>query len=193
MYLLIVKNLLFFIWSFEYYILKDKTKITKLYVIENINLEYGYHIYNKDIKEYDPYDIFEGLVSVKDFPKDTKNYWNENAYRINESVVLLSNVIGHVFESNLLVYIDNKNNKNLKNIIKMHLKYFIRCSKFSLQENKVALFKPEIAQKYFTELNHIIKELSDEWEFSYMNEKEILEKRHVLLELINHSKQICVE
>jgi hypothetical protein len=189
MYLLIVKNILFFIWSFEYYILKDNTKITKLYVIKDINLEYGYHIYDKDINEYDPCESFQWLVSLKDFQKSmySINNWNENAYIVNESIHVLSRI--DVSNYNLLVYIDNQNNKQLKNIIQYHQKY---VSKFSLQENNVALFKPEIAQKYFTELNLIIKELSEEWELSYMNKNEILEKRQVLLDLINHSKQICV-
>jgi hypothetical protein len=34
--------------------------------------------------------------------------------------------------------------------------------KFSIQENNVALFKPEIAQKYFTELKNIIAEFEKE-------------------------------
>jgi hypothetical protein len=195
MYLLIVKNILFFIWSFEYYILKDKTKITKLYVIEDVNLEFGYHIYDKNINEYDAYDTFEWLVSEKDLKDYQNNFnflndWNENAYIVNESIYILSCV--DVSESNLLVYIDNKNNKNLKDIIQYHKKYF---SKFRINQypnNNVDAFKTEIAQKYFTELKNIIAEFQKEWERSYMNEKEILEKRQVLLELINHSKKICV-
>lgn len=67
MYLLIVKNILYYIWSFEYYIYKNKNKLTKLHVIDEVYLDFGYHIYPKDKQNFTQYDDFERLVSEKDF------------------------------------------------------------------------------------------------------------------------------
>jgi len=84
MYLLIVKNILYYIWSFEYYIYKDKNKLTKLYVIDDVYVDFGYHIYPKDKENFTQYENFDLLVSEEDFPNDKIILWNEKVDSVSE-------------------------------------------------------------------------------------------------------------
>lgn len=169
MYLLILKNILFYIWSFEYYILKDKNKITKLYVIKNVDLEYGYHIYPKDIDNYNTQDVFKVLFSekeLKDFLK--KNSINNNTFNfekgknINENVYILSHLIELSMDSSL-IYINNTNNKKiLKDLILFNKNFFKLVQENVLNNNDLSLLKTDMTDAYFVELQNIINELYEE-------------------------------
>lgn len=70
MYLLIIKNIIYYIWSLEYYVFQNKNKLTKFYVIDDVYVDFGYHIYPKDKDNFDQYDEFPVLIKEKDYPNN---------------------------------------------------------------------------------------------------------------------------
>lgn len=186
MYLLIIKNILYYIWSFEYYIYKDKNKLTKLHVIDDVYVDFGYHIYSKDKENFNQYDNFEWLVSENDFPNDKMILWNEKVDIVIEGQQILSRFI-LINNSNTLIYINAVQNKELKNIVLLLNKY-IEKGKFDIfWHNPFMNLKEDIVKEYFQELKSEMDDLYKEWEINYMNQKNILEKQgEILLELIKH-------
>ena len=180
--LLILKNLLHFMWSFEYNILKDKSKITKCYVIKDTNLEYGFHIYLKDIKNFSPYDHFDSnnLINRELYLQSKNNDSNEFVY---ESIQVLLNVVKYK-DMEHCMYIGYLENKQLKNL---DLWYNKNIKKFNLNnwyENDLSLLKPEIASEYFSELNDVINILYNEWESA--GASNIFKERAAFKALVNH-------
>ena len=186
-YLLILKNVLHFIWSFEYNILKDKNKITKFYVIENNYLEFGYHIYLKNINEYHSYDTFSSnLNSINSdifIEKIDKEHVKYDA--VYESVKVLSNLDEYYPSCLYIKYIENEALKNLDTW------YYVSREKLRLYnyvENDTSLLKTEIAQEYFSELNNLMAKIREEWELN--GELNIYEKRNAFKELSQHLVEI---
>lgn len=188
MYLLILKNILFYIWTYEYFILEDKNKLTKLYVIEDINLEFGYHIYPKDKDNYNPYDTFKPMIGEVDIIYRLKNnkFDNFNYDAINENIYILSKLIGllDLSSSNFLIYIELNSNCKLKDIVLLYKKYLELMCINTAYKNDLSLLKLEISKEYFQELKNIINILYQEWEKDYKNN--IFENRKVFNELIKH-------
>lgn len=189
MYLLVIKNVIYYIWSFEYYILQDKSKLTKLHVIDTAEVDFGYHIYSKDKENFNQYDNFPWLISGKDFTNDKVIPWNSNSYVINEGVHLLSS-----FQTTIipLVYIKAKNNQELKEVILLLNKYENTRKIHVTWNNPWMHVKKEILKEYFQDLDNIIQVLYKEWELNYMDKKYLFKNQEeVLLELINHYKSKC--
>lgn len=69
----------------------------------------------------------------------------------------------------MLIYIEAKENKELKNINKLYNKYL---KLISINENDISLLKNEIAKEYFLELKNIMDNLYQEW--LYINKINIL-------------------
>lgn len=193
MYLLIVKNILYYIWSFEYYIFKNKNKLTKLHVIDEIYVDFGYHIYPKDKQNFTQYDQFHLLVWEENFPNDKVIPWNDKVYSVNEGLhVLLSFIELH--NSDILIYINSLKNKELKKIVPLLNKY-IEADKFCIfWNNPFANLKEEMAKEYFEELKSVMDDLYKEWEINYMSQENIFEKQvEILLKFIKHYKKGCSE
>lgn len=190
-YLLIVKNTLYFIWSFEFFIFQNKDKLTKLYVIDEIYVDFG-HIYPKNKENFNQYDQFKTLISENDFSDNKIISWNEKISIINEGQYILSRFID-INNFNTLVYVNSLKNTELKNIILL-LNEYIKKDKFAtFWNNPFSNLKEEIAKEYFQELKNVMDDLYNEWEINYMNQENILEKQgETLLELINHYKSKCV-
>lgn len=188
MYLLIVKNILYYIWSFEYYIYKDKNKLTKLYVIDDVYVDFGYHIYPKDKANFTQYENFDLLVSEEDFPNDKIILWNEKVDSVSEGQWVLSRFLP-ITNFNTLIYINSLKNKELKNIVLLLNKY-IETGKFLIfWHNPFLNLKEDAVKEYFQELKSEMDDLYKEWEINYMNQENILEKQgEILLELVKHYK-----
>lgn len=188
MYLLIVKNILYYIWSFEYYIYKNKNKLTKLHVIDEVYLDFGYHIYPKDKQNFTQYDDFERLVSEKDFSNGKVIPWNEKIDSLNEVQQCFSSFI-ELHNFNILIYINSLKNKELKEIVPLLNKY-IKADKFCIfWNNPFANLKEEMAKEYFEELKSVMDDLYKEWETNYMNQENTFEKQEeIFLELVKHYK-----
>lgn len=184
MYLLILQNILFYIWSFEYFILKDKNNLTKLYIIEDVNLEYGYHIYPKPKANYNSYDIFKPIVTEKIF---IKKYINEfefsilKNYEVNEFIYILSKLI-KFSDSNILIHIAFEQNKILKDINIKNKKNIDLININTADENDLYLLKDEIALDYFIELKNVMNTLYQKWELN--NNNNIFKNN--LFELVTH-------
>lgn len=192
MYLLIVKNTLYYIWSFEFFIFQNKNKLTKLHIIDEIYVDVGYHIYSKDKQNFNQYDNLKTLISENDFSDNKIIPWNEKIGIINEGQYILSRFIS-INSFNTLVYINSLKNKELKEIILLLNKY-IKKNKFAtFWNNPFSNLKEEMAKEYFQELKSVMDVLYQEWEINYMNQENILEKQgETLLKLINHHKSKCV-
>lgn len=191
-YLLIVKNTLYYIWSFEFFVFQNKDKLTKLNVIDEVYVDVGYHVYSKDKQNFNQYDDFDWLVSENDFPIDKVIPWNEKIGIINEGQYILSRFIS-INNFNILVYVNALKNKELKEIILL-LNEYIKKDKFAIfWNNSFSNLKEEMAKEYFQELKSVMDALYQEWEINYMNQENIFEKQgETLLELINHYKSKCV-
>lgn len=191
-YLLIVKNTLYYIWSFEFFVFQNKDKLTKLNVIDEVYVDFGYHVYSKDKRNFNQYDDFDWLVSENDFPIDKVIPWNEKIGIINEGQYILSRFIS-INNFNTLVYVNALKNKELKEIILL-LNEYIKKDKFAIfWNNSFSNLKEEMAKEYFQELKSVMDVLYQEWEINYMNQENIFEKQgETLLELINHYKSKCV-
>jgi hypothetical protein len=188
--LLILKNILFFIWSFEYYILKDKNKLTKLYVIKDINIECGYHIYSRDTNFYNDCNIFPPLFCEEDLKQfvnnnNINNFNFNNVKEINEKIFILVNIIKFLDVGNC-IYVELKNNVKLKDLNIILNEYLELVELNTDYENNLYLLKPEMASAYFVELNNVINCLTEEWQINYMNKVYILEENTVFLDLVNH-------
>ena len=186
-YLLILKNVLHFIWSFEYNILKDKNKITKFTVIKDNDLEFGYHIYLKNINEYHSYDTFSSNLNLINsdifFEKIDKEHAKYDA--VYESVKVLLNLDEYYPSCLYIKYIENEALKSLDTW------YYVSREKlrlYNVVENDTSLLKTEIAQEYFSELNALMATIREEWERN--GELNIYEKRNAFKELSQHLFEI---
>lgn len=191
-YLLIVKNTLYYIWSFEFFIFQNKNKLTKLNVIDEVYVDFGYHIYPKNKENFNQYDNFKTLISENDFSINMVIPWNEKIGIINEGQYILSRFID-INGFNTLVYVNALKNKELKEIILL-LNEYIKKDKFAtFWNNSFSNLKEEMVKEYFQELKSVMDALYQEWEINYMNQENIFEKQgETLLELINHYKSKCV-
>lgn len=184
-YLLILKNILHFIWSFEYNILKDKNKLTKFYVIDDNDLDLGYHIYTKNKNEYNPYDTFSKNKNLNlinsDIFVEKIDLGHDRYDAVYESIQVLSNVIMQI-DQTFCIYVKNKENKAL-NILDINEIQKKVCLCY-WPVNNTASLKPEISQEYFSELNLIIVKIKEEWKIN--GELNIYEKRDVFKELVKH-------
>lgn len=183
MYLLVIKNVI-------YYILQDKSKLTKLHVIDTAEVDFGYYIYSKDKENFNQYDNFPILVSGKCWNNKVKVIpWNSNSYIINEGVHLLSS-----FQTTTipLVYIKAKNNQELKEVILLLNKYENTRKIHVTWNNPWMHVKKEILKEYFQDLDNIIQVLYKEWELNYMDTDNLFKNQEeVFLELIKHYKSKC--
>ena len=161
----ILKNILFFLWWFEYNILKNKNKLTKLYIIEDINLEFGYHIYLKDKNNYNPYDSFEpnNLITRENYFKIVDKNHDRYYYAIYERVYVLSSLVG-LNENCYWLYYKSKDNKIIKNLDVLYRSIIKKVELNYVCENDLSLLDKEISKEYFVELNLIMKDLYKEWE-----------------------------
>jgi hypothetical protein len=114
-YKLIVKNVLHFIWSFEYNILKDRNKLTKLYVIEDNDLDLGYHIYPKNKNEYKVSDTFLKFINnaIYDLFIEKIDIGHDKYDAVYESIQVLFHLDEYMPNC---IYISNKDNEVLKNL-----------------------------------------------------------------------------
>ena len=194
---LILKIMIFYIWDFEYSIFKDLNKITKWYIIENINLEYGYHIYSKDKNNYNPYEPAILKVNIKDYESYvTFNYNNKHFYNLNndnvyELIYILSCLSGlKLFsttkECTNLLYIHYKNNKDLINILKIQNKYSAIISR---NDNDLSLLEKDKVHDYFNELKNIMDDFYMEWKLNC--DKKSNQHDKVFQELIAYYKKKC--
>lgn len=174
LYILILKNILHFMWSVEYNI--DKNKITRLYVDKEIG-EYGYSIYfNESCNEYTELPLF----TQKDFINNNflNNVQNDFIY---ESIDLLINLNGKDW-----MYINYKENYGLKNLNNLHIKYskLFDTSDYVNFFNVFTECEKEKEKNYILELNKIMQEIKHDWE--RLGPLDIFQNRTVFFELINH-------
>lgn len=161
-YLSVLKTILHFIWSFEYNVLKDKTKLTKFHVIDDEDLEFGYHIYLKDKANYNPYDSFNETIKEEDYMKKINNKYNSDKYQlVYESILTLSNLINLAALSNngnnvYCIYMKCLENKELKNLDYIFSKTIPFLQFDHWYENDVRNLKKEIRSHYFLELVSIL-------------------------------------
>lgn len=114
-YKLILKNVLHFIWSFEYNIFKDINKLTKLYVIDDNDLDLGYHIYPKNKNEYKVSDTFLKFINnaIYDLFIEKIDIEHDKYDAVYESIQVLFNLDEYMPNC---IYISNKDNEVLKNL-----------------------------------------------------------------------------
>lgn len=174
LYYLILKNILHFMWSVEFYI--DKNQITRLYIDNQIG-EYGYSIYfNEECNDYTKI----SLSIKKDFINN--NFLNNEKYNtIYESIYLLIKLC----EKDCM-YIGYKENYGLKNLNKLHLKYY-KLFDISNEVDVLTIYEKEASKAYLLELNNIIQEIKQDWE--RLGPLDIFQNRTVFKELINHIKK----
>ena len=139
--------------------------MTKLYIIEDINLEFGYHIYLKDKNNYNPYDSFEpnNLITRENYFKIVDKNHDRYYYAIYERVYVLSSLVG-LNENCYWLYYKSKDNKIIKNLDVLYRSIIKKVELNYVCENDLSLLDKEISKEYFVELNLIMKDLYKEWE-----------------------------
>lgn len=186
MYYLILKNILFYIWSFEFSVFQDKNNLTKIYIIDDKNLEYGYHVYPYDKNHFNTQDLFPFLVSEKDYIL-LKSQLHFN-YKMQECLYILCSLIS--LTSSKSVNVTHVKNTDLKNVISFYFKYFEKFSIHTIHDNDVSRLKNEKAIQYFNELQGIINSIYGEWEIEYMPNSNIFDKfDDAYIELIKCAKE----
>ena len=181
LYYLILKNILHFMWSFEYNI--DKNKMTQLFVNKsNMCSEYGYNVYFN--KECNDRIIPQPLYTYENYIKKLNNVLIDEKYDpVYECIHLLSNFI----EKDWL-YVKYQDNKELKFLNLLDLEYH-KLFKINNAEyiNDLAVLEKSVAQTYLLDLNNVILKIRQEWE--HLNPLDIFKKRTVFFELIHHIKK----
>lgn len=137
---------------------QDKNNLTKIYIIDDKNLEYGYHVYPYDKNHFNTQDLFPFLVSEKDYIL-LKSQLHFN-YKMQECLYILCSLIS--LTSSKSVNVTHVKNTDLKNVISFYFKYFEKFSIHTIHDNDVSRLKNEKAIQYFNELQGIINSIYGE-------------------------------
>lgn len=119
--------------------------------------------------------------------KDLNNN-NMDSEIINERSYILSKLTDLLQGQNFnnIIYIEFKENSDLKDIILCYQKYLKLLKINTVYDNNLLLLKTEITKSYFMELNNLIILLEKEWEKNLLNIN--LDTKPVFLKLMKYNK-----